>query len=99
MKLIYLNFCHVLRKKIFFFILALSLASTWAVNAQPVDYYTGKSSVRGDGYEYKVVFVTKYKVPMMFLNNVNNTKFDAKQYWPNGDEVGYDVALRPASLM
>ena len=79
-------------KKLFFFILALSLASTWTVNAQTMDYYTGKSSVKGDGYEYKVVFETKYKVPMMFLRNVNNTRFDARQYWPNGDVVGYDAA-------
>lgn len=72
-------------------IIAFTIASVGSVKAQTVDYYTGKTSVKGVDYEYNVVFKIEYNKARVYLKNINNTKFDVPQYW-NGEKVPPEVA-------
>ena len=79
-------------RKLFFFIASIMLCGT-LIEAQTIDYYTGKTEVKGLNYVYKVSEKPGYNCSHIYLKNINNTKIGVRQYWPDGEIVN------PLSLM
>lgn len=69
-------------KKLFFIIASIILCVT-LIEAQTIDYYTGKTEIIGNNYTYKI----SERNTLIILSNKKNTKFGTIQYWPNGEQA------------
>jgi len=74
-------------KRIFLITTALGIFAGASMKAQTIDYYTGKTEVKGLNYEYKL----SEEGSLIYLKNVNNTKTGIMQYWPTGEQVGPEI--------
>ena len=73
-------------KKIFFIIASIMLYGT-LIEAQTIDYYTGKTEIKGENYVFKVSEKPGYNCSLIYLKNINNTKSGVRQYWSDGQSV------------
>mgnify|MGYP001355709267 FL=1 len=62
-----------------FIIISILLGSNSTCLSQ--DYYSGKTSIKGNCYEFKVTRLTNYFI----VGNIKNSKFRTSQFLPNGD--------------
>ncbi len=73
-------------RKLLFVIASIMLCVT-LIEAQTIDYYTGKTEIKGLNYVYIVSEKPGYNCSHIYIKNINNTKIGVRQYWPGGQGV------------